>query len=199
MTWRWIQLAAAAACLLVGIIFMVLAVFGVNRFHKALNRMHAAAMGDTLGILFVFAGLIVMRGFSMDSLKLFLVILFFWSAGPVSGHMISRLEAMTDEELGKILIIRKTGKEEGTDEAVGFARDLLTSIVIFMSYSLIMCVIWILLQSPDLAITEAAVGAGVTSILFFITLKKIRAISKVHDEADGRTVCGEGRDEQEKG
>ena len=118
MTWRWIQLAAAAACLLVGIIFMVLAVFGVNRFHKALNRMHAAAMGDTLGILFVFSVLIVMRGFSMDSLKLFLVILFFWSAGPVSGHMISRLEAMTDEELGKILIIRKTGKEEGTDEAV---------------------------------------------------------------------------------
>ena len=110
MTWRWIQLAAAAACLLVGIIFMVLAVFGVNRFHKALNRMHAAAMGDTLGIL--------MRGFSMDSLKLFLVILCFWSAGPVSGHMISRLEGMTDEELGKILIIRKTGKEEGTDEAV---------------------------------------------------------------------------------
>ena len=116
MTWRWIQLAAAAACLLVGIIFMVLAVFGVNRFHKALNRMHAAAMGDTLGILFVFSGLIVMRGFSMDSLKLFLVILFFWSAGPVSGHMISRLEAMTDEELGKILIIRKTGKERGYGE-----------------------------------------------------------------------------------
>lgn len=62
--------------------------------------------------------------------------------------------------------------------SVAFARDLLTSIVIFMSYSLIMCVIWILLQSPDLAITEAAVGAGVTSILFFITLKKINAIGK---------------------
>ena len=116
MTWRWIQLAAASACFLVGIIFMILAVFGVNRFHKALNRMHAAAMGDTLGILFVFAGLIVMKGFSMDSLKLFLVILFFWSAGPVSGHMISRLEAMTDEELGKILIIRKTGKDRGYGE-----------------------------------------------------------------------------------
>ncbi len=62
--------------------------------------------------------------------------------------------------------------------AVAFTRDLLTSIVIFMSYSMIMCVIWILLQSPDLAITEAAVGAGVTSILFFVTLKKIRAIRK---------------------
>lgn len=68
--------------------------------------------------------------------------------------------------------------------SVGFARDLLTSIIIFMSYSLIMCVIWILLQSPDLAITEAAVGAGVTSILFFVTLKKIKAIRKVHDKGN---------------
>ena len=62
--------------------------------------------------------------------------------------------------------------------SVAFTRDLLTSIVIFMSYSLIMCVLWVLLQSPDLAITEAAVGAGVTSILFFVTLKRIRAIRK---------------------
>ena len=118
MTWRWIQLAAAAACLLVGIIFMILAVFGVNRFHKALNRMHAAAMGDTLGILFVFAGLILIRGFSMDSFKLLLVILFFWTAGPVSGHMISRLEAMTDEDLGEILVIRKekTDKKQKGEE-----------------------------------------------------------------------------------
>lgn len=69
--------------------------------------------------------------------------------------------------------------------SVAFTKDLLTSIVIFISYSLIMCIIWILLQSPDLAITEAAVGAGVTSILFFITLKKIRAIRKEdHDEQD---------------
>ena len=32
--------------------------------------------------------------------------------------------------------------------AVAFTKDLLTSIIIFMSYSLIMCVIWVLLQSP---------------------------------------------------
>lgn len=71
--------------------------------------------------------------------------------------------------------------------SVAFTKDLLTSIIIFMSYSLIMCVIWILLQSPDLAITEAAVGAGVTSILFFITLKKIRAIRREdrHEREEG--------------
>ena len=70
--------------------------------------------------------------------------------------------------------------------SVAFTKDLLTSIVIFMSYSLIMCVIWVLLLSPDLAITEAAVGAGVTSILFFVTLKKIRAIRREdgHEQAE---------------
>ena len=39
-----------------------------------------------------------------------------------------------------------------------------------------MSVIWLTLEAPDLAITEAAVGAGVTSLLFFATLKKIHAI-----------------------
>lgn len=60
--------------------------------------------------------------------------------------------------------------------SVSFSKKLLNSILIFMSYSLVMSLIWICLESPDLAITEAAVGAGVTSILFFVTLKKIHAI-----------------------
>lgn len=60
--------------------------------------------------------------------------------------------------------------------SVTFSRNLLNSIIIYMSYSLIMSIIWILLESPDLAITEAAVGAGITSVLFFITLKKIHAM-----------------------
>lgn len=62
--------------------------------------------------------------------------------------------------------------------AVSFSKNLLNSILIFMSYSLMMSVIWILLESPDLAITEAAVGAGVTSLLFFVTLKKIHALEE---------------------
>ena len=68
--------------------------------------------------------------------------------------------------------------------SVSFSRNLLNSILIFMSYSLVMSVIWILLDSPDLAITEAAVGAGVTSILFFITLKKIHAIMETEEEEE---------------
>lgn len=62
--------------------------------------------------------------------------------------------------------------------SVSLSKNLLNSILIYMSYSLIMSIIWILLESPDLAITEAAVGAGITSVLFFVTLKKIHAIMK---------------------
>ncbi len=63
------------------------------------------------------------------------------------------------------------------------SRNLLVSLVIFMAYSLIMSIIWVLMQAPDLAITEAAVGAGVSSLLLFLTLKKIRDIrKKVEDE-----------------
>ena len=66
--------------------------------------------------------------------------------------------------------------------SVSFSKSLLNSVLIFMSYSLIMAIIWILLESPDLAITEAAVGAGVTSLLFFVTLKKIHAMKEEGDD-----------------
>ena len=62
-------------------------------------------------------------------------------------------------------------------------KNLLVSLIIFMAYSVIMSVVWVLLQAPDLAITEAAVGAGISSILLFITLKKLRDMRReVRDE-----------------
>ena len=67
--------------------------------------------------------------------------------------------------------------------SASLSKSLLNSILIFMSYSLIMSIIWVILESPDLAITEAAVGAGVTTVLFVITLKKIHAIMK-EDEGE---------------
>jgi uncharacterized MnhB-related membrane protein len=61
--------------------------------------------------------------------------------------------------------------------SVALTKNLLHAVLIQMGYSTIMAVIWLLLESPDLAITEAAVGAGVTGILFFITLRRIVAIA----------------------
>ena len=60
--------------------------------------------------------------------------------------------------------------------AVSASRNLLSAVIIFMAYSLVMAVLWVLLQAPDLAVTEAAVGAGVTSVLFFVTLQRMGAL-----------------------
>ena len=66
--------------------------------------------------------------------------------------------------------------------AVSVSKNLLNSVIIFMSYSLVMAVIWVLLQAPDLAITEAAVGAGVTSVLFFLALRRVGQLGHKREE-----------------
>ncbi|MCJ7652283.1 MAG: DUF4040 domain-containing protein [Actinobacteria bacterium] len=51
-------------------------------------------------------------------------------------------------------------------------RDLLAAAIVFSAYSLMMAILWTQLRAPDLALTEAAVGAGVTTVLFVITIFK---------------------------
>ena len=51
-------------------------------------------------------------------------------------------------------------------------RDLLAVAIVFSAYSLMMAILWTQLRAPDLALTEAAVGAGVTTVLFVITIMK---------------------------
>lgn len=68
--------------------------------------------------------------------------------------------------------------------ATAASKRLLVAVIVFMAYSLIMTVVWLLLQAPDLAITETAVGVGITSLLFFVTLRKINLVRQEdeHDE-----------------
>jgi len=68
--------------------------------------MHAAAMGDTLGLLLIMLSLVVWRGLSFVSLKLIIVLVFFWLASPVSGHIIAQMEATTNEDLGEIEVLK---------------------------------------------------------------------------------------------
>ena len=104
---EWLRFLAGAFLLLFGLAIFAIEMIGVFRFRYVLNRMHAAAMGDTLGIGFSIAGLILMNGLNFTSLKLFLVILFLWFSSPVSSHLIARLEVTTDEEKEKHYRMRK--------------------------------------------------------------------------------------------
>ena len=51
-------------------------------------------------------------------------------------------------------------------------KDLLSAIIILSSYSLIMAIVWVEMHSVDVGFTEAAVGAGITTVLFVATLAK---------------------------
>lgn len=98
--WEWIRFLAGAVFLLIGLGIFVIEMIGVFRFRYVLNRMHAAAMGDTLGIGSCMVGLIIICGWSFTSLKLLLIILFLWLSSPTSSHLIARLEVTTDEDAG---------------------------------------------------------------------------------------------------
>lgn len=98
---EWIRFIAGAIFLLFGLFIFVIEMIGVFRFKYVLNRMHAAAMGDTLGIGFSLVGLIIMSGLNVVSLKLLCIIIFLWFASPTSSHLIARLEVTTDEEKEK--------------------------------------------------------------------------------------------------
>ncbi len=74
--------------------------------------------------------------------------------------------------------------------ATALSKKVMTAVIVFTSYSIIMAVIWLLLRSPDLAITEAAVGAGVNGVLFFLTLRKLHKIDR-ENEANNKKEKGE--------
>ena len=79
--------------------------------------------------------------------------------------------------------------------ATALSKKVMTALIIFTAYSLIMSVLWFLLRSPDLAITEAAVGAGVDGILLFLTLRKLHLIDKDPEE-HAEPIAEEGHDEK---
>ena len=66
--------------------------------------------------------------------------------------------------------------------AVCTMRHLLSAMIIFASYGVIMSIIWIMLAAPDLAITEAAVGTGIFGVLLFIVIKRIRVMEEGEKE-----------------
>ncbi|UPM43885.1 DUF4040 domain-containing protein [Halocatena salina] len=51
-------------------------------------------------------------------------------------------------------------------------RDVLGSIIAFSAYSLGISIVWVFLRAPDVGLTEAAVGAGVITVLFLLTIAK---------------------------
>lgn len=96
---EWIRLIAGSIFLLCGLVVFFTELFGVFHFKYVLNRMHAAAMGDTLGISSFLIGLMIFSGLNFTTLKLLLIVVFLWFSSPVSSHVLARLEVATNRKL----------------------------------------------------------------------------------------------------
>ncbi len=66
--------------------------------------------------------------------------------------------------------------------AANFTRRLLPTVIIYAAFGTMLSVIWLLLKAPDLAITEAAVGVGIDTILFLLALRRMHRIDGTEDE-----------------
>lgn len=85
--------------LILAVPFLALAVFvffsevlGFYKFQYVMNRMHAAAMGDTLGIASILIAVAILTGELVPILKLALILVFMFLTGPVVTHLIAGAE-----------------------------------------------------------------------------------------------------------
>lgn len=98
---EWIRLLVGGALLFCGLSIFLIEIYGVFHFNYVLNRMHAAAMGDTLGISFSLVGLMIFSGLNFTTLKMALIVILLWIASPVSSHLLAKVEFTTNENLEK--------------------------------------------------------------------------------------------------
>ena len=107
-----LRLILGIAFIIMGLLVFMVQLIGVYKFKYVLNRMHAAGMGDTMGLALCLVGTMFLYGWGFTTLKVALIVAFLWLASPVSSHLISRLEVTTNEELEKYCRIEKNETEE---------------------------------------------------------------------------------------
>ena len=80
----------SAVFVLTGGFFLVVGGIGLVRLPDLFTRLHAAGVGDTLGVGLFVLGFMVQAGFSTVTLKLVLVLLFLLLTGPVATHALAK-------------------------------------------------------------------------------------------------------------
>ena len=98
---EWLRFILVALCMLGGMFTMIVAILGLYRFDFALNRIHSAAMGDTLSLFLFVLGLVIAVGWNVVALKLVLVLLLQSLTSPLASHMLAQFEYHADEHLAE--------------------------------------------------------------------------------------------------
>ena len=114
---EWIRFILTAVLVLAGLAFCCIGVYGLFKFKYAANRMHAAAIVDTLGISLCMLGFAVSAPDLFSGLKIVLVIVFWWLSSPVASHLLCRLEIATDEQRDEYMHVHLVTLKQEREEA----------------------------------------------------------------------------------
>ncbi len=96
-----LKLILGGLFLLGSVVLFSIEMISVFKQKYVLNRMHGAAIGDTLAISMALVGLMIFSGLNFDTLKLIAIDLFLWVTSPVSSHLVAKLEAYTGKDAKK--------------------------------------------------------------------------------------------------
>ncbi len=66
-------------------------------------------------------------------------------------------------------------------------EDIFIAVVFFISFGLLMALAWVRLRAPDVALAEAALGAGLTGPLFLSALRRMNRTRKGERRLDDET------------
>lgn len=104
----YIRFGFSALFIIAGLFVTITGITGIYKFKFVLNRMHCAAIIDTLGLALIMIGIIIAYGFPINdgkldvtSIKFILVVAFLWVTSPVSSHIVSKVIYLTDSNTDK--------------------------------------------------------------------------------------------------
>ena len=96
-----IRLWLALPFLALGLFAFLSEVVGFYRFRYVMSRMHAAAVGDTLGIGSIVIAVAILSGGAGTVLKLILILLLLFLTGPALTHLLADAEISTNPAFGR--------------------------------------------------------------------------------------------------
>ena len=101
MIFEWIKFGFTALFFAAALVMLFISILGTFRFRFALNRIHCAAVNDTVVLMLFFISTFVAIGFDIIMLKFAIIIFIQWCTCPLTSHMLTKAEYMTDEHIGE--------------------------------------------------------------------------------------------------
>ncbi len=151
-----------------GAFFFLAGTVGLLRFPDTLSRLHALTKADNLGLGLLVLGLLPQAAGPLAGLKLVVIWLLVLVAGsdgrPAdraggAGRQATAVTATLALDVALAVLILALASW------ITLVKDAFAAVVGYLVYGLLLALVWVRLAAVDVAMTEAAIGGGVTGVL----------------------------------